>query len=114
MPVNSSTPELTVATLPDRGPVIAARETPAAAGGPWQSAAAEQRLAAAEQAQDARALAERARDLRIARQRERAALDGIAIRLLALLRTGDQAPARPTLLRPRQDEAVTRTERIAA
>ncbi len=45
----------------------------------------ELRAAATETAQDAAELTLRARELRTARQRERAQLDGVAIRMLALL-----------------------------
>src|SRR3954452_22946989 len=83
-------------------------------GGPWQSAAAEQRLAAIELAQEACALTERARALRIARQQERAALAGTSIRLLALLRAADPAPVAPVGLSGRRGGAVRAAERLAA
>jgi hypothetical protein len=83
-------------------------------GGPWQSAAAEQRLAAIELAQDACALTQRARALRIARQQERAALAGASIRLLALLRAADPAPVAPVGLSRAPGAAAPAAERLAA
>jgi hypothetical protein len=104
-------------------PAVATREmTPSssdvhgrtAGEGPWQSAAAEQRLAAIELAQEARALTERARALRIARQQERAALAGTSVRLLALLRAADPAPVAPVGLSRPRGPAVPAAERLAA
>ena len=104
-------------------PAAATRETTqsssdvhgrAAGAGPWQSAAAEQRLAAIELAQEACALTERARALRIARQQERAALAGTSIRLLALLRAADPAPVASAGLSGRRGRAVPAAERLAA
>jgi hypothetical protein len=85
-----------------------------AGAGPWQSAAAEQRLAAVELAEEACALTQRARALRIARQQERAALEGVSIRLLALLRAADPAPVASAGLSRARGPAVPAAERLAA
>src|SRR4051794_29937485 len=85
-----------------------------AGGGPWRRAAAEQRLAAIELAQDALVLARRARALRIAHQQQRAGLEGTSIRLLALLRSADPAPVASVGLSPRRGEAASQAERLAA
>jgi hypothetical protein len=67
-------------------------------------------MAAVELAEDARALAQRARAERVARQRDREALDGPAIRLLAL-----RAPApAPVGLRPLRAAAAAPVARLAA
>jgi hypothetical protein len=70
----------------------------------------ELRAAATESAQDAAELALRARELRTARQRERAQLDGVAIRMLGLLaeRPADIAP------NPATPEAHQRDLMVAA